>query len=335
MDLSTKYLGLTLKNPFVVASSPLSDKLDTIKDLEDAGAAAVVMFSLFEEQIRHEQGNMAHFMEMGKRHSEVLGFFPQQSEYKAGPSEYLEKIRAATAACSIPIIGSINGVTDEGWIDYARNIQDAGAKALELNVYWLPTKKGQKARDVERRYIDVLTAVKKSVTIPVAVKLSPYFSSIGEMAKRLAKVGTNGLVLFNRFYQPDFDLDKQEVVSRLSHSTSAELRLALLWISVLHGRLPRSVSLVATGGIHSGKDMAKVILAGGDACQCASVLLNRGVGHVGVMLDELETWMVEKEYKSIKEMKGAMSQKKVGNAEAFERANYIKVLGSYIPKNPS
>jgi dihydroorotate dehydrogenase (fumarate) len=328
MDLSTKYLGLELKNPLVVSSSPISENIDSLKEAQAAGASAVVMFSLFEEQIRHEDDSMVHFMEFGtESYAESLSFFPEPTEYKAGPADYLDKVAQAKKALDIPVIGSLNGVTNEGWVDYGKKIQDAGADALELNVYYLPTAKDTDARDVEQRYINVLKAVKSKVSIPVSVKLSPFFSSIGQTCTELVAAGADGLVLFNRFYQPDFDLDELEVVSRLAYSTSAELRLPLLWISNLAGRL--DTSFAATSGIHSGKDMAKALLAGADVCMSASALLNRGVGHCKVMLDDLTAWMTEKEYESVKQMQGAMSQKKVGHVEAFQRANYIKMLGSY------
>lgn len=328
MDLSTTYCGLDLSSPLVVSSCPLSEDIAAIKQMEDAGAGAVVLYSLFEEQIRHEDGSMAHYLEMAdESFSEALSYFPEPSSYKSGPSTYLELVSQAKAAVDIPVIGSINGITHEGWVDYAKRIQEAGAAAIELNVYWLPTAKGQRSGDVEQRYVDVLRAVKASVSIPVAIKLGPFFSSLSDICEQLVAAKADALVLFNRFYQPDFDLDQLDVVSNLQLSTPVELRLPLLWISVLSGRL--DTSLAATTGIHSGYDLAKTLLAGADCGMAASAILQRGIGHIKTMLDELKAFMSEKEYDSVSQMKGAMSQARVAKPEAFERANYIKMLASY------
>ncbi|MFW5845772.1 MAG: dihydroorotate dehydrogenase-like protein [Planctomycetota bacterium] len=331
MDLSTDYLGLTLKNPLVVSSCPLSATVDNVRQMEDAGAGAVVLYSLFEEQIRHEDETFAHYMDYGtETFPEALDFFPDPGEYRTGPSDYLEHVRACKAAVDVPIIGSINGTSDEGWIQYAKEIQSAGADALELNVYYLPTASGHSSGEVEQRYLDVLKEVKANVSIPVSVKLSPYFSALGDMAERLVAGGADGLVLFNRFYQPDFDLEELEVLSRVQLSNPGELRLPLLWIGALSGRI--DCSLAATTGIHSGRDLAKAVLAGAHVGMSASAILARGIKHLAAMRADLESWMTEKEYESVKQMRGAMNMTNVHNTEAFRRANYIKMLTGYEPE---
>jgi dihydroorotate dehydrogenase (fumarate) len=328
MDLKTTYLGLELKHPIVASASPLSRTLDGIRRLEDAGASAIVLFSLFEEQIRYEQESLDYLTEAGtEAFAESLTYFPAVQEYRVGPDAYLELIRAATKATDVPIIGSLNGITNTGWTQYAREMVEAGAKAIELNIYYIPADLTVTGREVEQRYIDVVTAVRASVKVPIAVKLSPFFSSMGEMARRLVDAGADGLVLFNRFYQPDFDLDELEVVPDMELSTASEIRLPLLWIAVLHGRI--NASLAATRGVQTGIEVIKYIMAGADAVMTTSALLRNGVGHLTTLLDGMRIWMDKRGYTSVAQMKGSMSQKKVANPAAFERANYIKILQSY------
>jgi len=328
MDLKTTYLGLELKHPIVASASPLSRTLDGIRRLEDAGASAIVMFSLFEEQIRYEQDSLDYLTEAGtEAFAESITYFPSVGDYRVGPDTYLELIRAASQACSVPIIGSLNGVSNAGWTEYAREIIDAGAKALELNIYYIPGDISVTGRDVEQRYIDVVKAVRASIKAPVSVKLSPFFSSTGDMARQLVDAGADGLVLFNRFYQPDFDLDELEVVPDMELSTASEIRLPLLWIAVLHGRL--KVSLAATRGVQSGTEVIKYLLAGADAVMTTSALLRNGVSHLATLIDGMKIWMERRGYSSVAQMKGSMSQKNVANPEAFERANYIKILQNY------
>ncbi len=328
MDLATTYLGLDLKHPIVASASPLSRSLDGIKRMEDAGASAIVMFSLFEEQIRNENESFDYLMEASTdQFAESLTYFPAVEDYRVGPDSYLELIRKATEATDVPIIASLNGITKSGWTEYAKDMADAGAKAIELNVYYIPASIDVSGADVEQRYLDVVAAVKGAVSVPVSVKLSPFFSSTGNMAKRLVNAGADGLVLFNRFYQPDFDLDELEVVPDLELSSASEIRLPLLWIAVLHGRL--ECSLAATRGVQSGTEVIKYVMAGADAVMTTSSLLRNGVGHMKTLLDGMTGWMERRGYESIEQMKGSMSQQKVADPAAFERANYIKVLQSY------
>ncbi len=328
MDLSTTYMGLSLKHPLVASASPLSGTLDGIRRLEDAGAAAVVMFSLFEEQIRHENAAFAHLMEAGtESFAEALSYFPPVDDYHVGPDRYLELLQRGAQACDIPVIASLNGVTSEGWIDYAKLLQGAGAKGIELNVFYIPADLAESGTAVEQRYVDILTAVKAAVTIPVAVKLSPFFSSPGNMAKRLEAVGADALVLFNRFYQPDFDLEKLDVMPNLQLSAPEEIRLPLLWIAILHGRL--GCSLGATTGVHSAEEVVKYLMAGADAVMSTSSLLKNGPKHIGSLVEGLRIWMEKRKYVSVSEMKGSMSQRHVADPTAFERANYIRILETY------
>ncbi|MBP1690721.1 MAG: dihydroorotate dehydrogenase 2 [Bacteroidetes bacterium] len=328
MDLSTTYLGLRLKNPIVPSASPLSRTLDGIKRLEDAGAAAIVMYSLFEEQIHHEAAELEHYLSYGTQSfAEALSYFPETAEYNLGPEEYIEHIRKAKEAVDIPIIGSLNGISTGGWIQYARKIQDAGADALELNVYYIPTDAKLAGEVVEQRYLDVLKAVKSTVTIPVAMKLSPFFSSMANMAARLDAAGVNGLVLFNRFYQPDLDIDALDVVPNVTLSTSQAVRMPLRWIAVLFGKI--KASLAATSGVHGAQDVVKLVMAGADVTQMCSALLLHGPGRITEVLEELDRWLIEHEYVSLKQMRGSMSQKSVADPSAFERANYMKALNRY------
>ncbi len=328
MDLSTTYMGLKLRNPLVAAASPLSQRLDDLRRLEEAGAGAVVMFSIFEEQIHHDAEALDHLLSAGaESYAEALSYFPDVGDYLVGPERYLELVHEASQALAIPVIGSLNGVSNEGWIDYARRIEEAGAKAIELNTYYLATDPDRPGSEIEQMYVDVVTAVARSVRVPVAVKIGPFFSSIANMVRRFEESGARGAVLFNRFYQPDFDLDEMDVRSDLHLSTPMELRLPLRWIAILYGRV--NLSLAATTGAHSGLDVAKFVLAGADVVQTCSALLKNGIGHLRTMLQELESWMTEKEYDSISQMRGAMSQRAVANPAAFERANYIRILEEY------
>lgn len=328
MDLSTTYLGLKLKNPVVPSASPLSQTIDGVKSMEDAGASAVVVYSLFEEQISHETGELDHYLSYGtESYAEATSYFPETDEFNMGPFEYLDHIANLKKVCSIPIIGSLNGVSQGGWIQYAKSIQDAGADALELNIYYIPTNLNLTGSEIENMYIDTMTEIKKSLSIPVAVKLSPFFSSMANMAKRLDHAGADGLVLFNRFYQPDFDLEKLEVVPNLVLSTNWEMRLPLRWISILYGKI--KASMAATSGIHSHQDVIKIMMAGGDVAMLCSELLMNGVNRISQILEGVQNWMEENEYESIEQMKGSMSQKAVAEPAAFERANYMKTLQSF------
>jgi dihydroorotate dehydrogenase (fumarate) len=328
MDLSTSYLGLKLKNPLVPSASPLSRTLDGIKRMEDAGASAIVMYSLFEEQIHHEAAELDHYLSYGTQSfAEALSYFPETKEYNLGPDEYIEHIRKAKEAVDIPIIGSLNGISTGGWIQYAKKIQDAGANALELNVYYIPTDPKLSGAAVEQRYLDVLKAVKSTVTIPVAMKLSPYFSSMAHMATQLDAAGADGLVMFNRFYQPDLDIEQLEVVPNVTLSTSQAIRLPLRWVAVLYGRV--KASLAATSGVHSAQDVVKLLMAGADVTQLCSSLLLHGPGRIAEILQELDRWLLEHEYTSVKQMRGSMSQKSVADPSAFERANYMKALNRF------
>lgn len=328
MDLTTTYMGLELKNPLVPSASPLTADLGTIRQLEDAGAAAVVLHSLFEEQISHEAAEVAHYLTHGtESFAEALSYFPQAEEFRLGPEEYLEHIAGTKKAVDIPVIASLNGVTTGGWIDYARQMEKAGADGLELNVYFIATKPNLSAFDVENLYIRLLHAVKSSVKIPVAMKLSPFFSATASMAKRLDDVGADALVLFNRFYQPDIDLDELEVVPNLVLSSEHEMRLPLRWIAILYHEV--QASLAATTGISTGHDVLKMLMVGADVTQLCSVLLRKGVGELSVILKDMKAWMEQHEYESVEQMKGSMSQRSVAEPAAFERANYMKALNSY------
>jgi dihydroorotate dehydrogenase (fumarate) len=328
MDLTTKYLGLNLKNPLVPSASPLSKTVDKVKKLEDAGASAVVVYSLFEEQIMHEANEFDHYMSYGtESFAEALSYFPMPEEYNLGPEEYLKHISNLKKAVNIPIIGSLNGVSKGGWMKYAKLIEEAGADALELNVYYIASNINDDSAKVEEIYIRDLRAIKSSIKIPVAIKLSPYFSSVGNMAKRLDEAGADGLVLFNRFYQPDIDLEKLEVLPNLELSTSNDLRLPLRWIATLYGKV--KANLAATSGIHTYEDVLKAMMVGSDVAMICSELLANGIERISEILKDLEVWMEKNEYKSIDMMKGSMSQKSIVDPAAFERANYMKALNNF------
>jgi dihydroorotate dehydrogenase (fumarate) len=299
MDLTTNYLGLKLRSPLVVSASPLSEDLDNLKRMEDAGAAAIVLYSLFEEQLRQD----------------------------LGPEEYLKHVAAAKKATRLPVIASLNGSSPGGWTDYAKQIQQAGADALELNIYYIPTDMNLTGTEVEMTYLDILKAVKANVTIPVAVKLSPFFSNFANMAKRLDQAGANGLVLFNRFYQPDIELETLEVKPNILLSTPMAMRLPLRWIALLHGRL--NASLAATSGIHRASDALKMLLAGADVTMLCSTLLRHGIPQIAAIERDLITWLTEHEYESVSQLKGSLSQKNCPEPAAFERAQYMKALTGY------
>jgi dihydroorotate dehydrogenase (fumarate) len=329
MDLSTTYLGLKLKNPLVASAGPLTARVDSIRELEDGGAAAVVLHSLFEEQITHETSELDHLSTQGtESFAESLTYFPTAQDYRLEPDEYLEHIRKTKLAVDIPVIASLNGSTVGGWIDYATRLEQAGASALELNVYYVAADPSLHAPDVENRYLQILKAVKSHVKIPVAVKLGPYFSSLAAMAQRLDEGGASGLVLFNRFYQPDINLDTLEVVPDLVLSTPFEMRLPLRWVAILYGRIKGS--LAATTGIATGRDVLKVLMAGADVAQLCSVLLRKSTGELTRILKDIQAWMEDREYESVEQMKGSMSQKACADPAAFERANYMKTLNSYV-----
>jgi dihydroorotate dehydrogenase (fumarate) len=328
VDLTTKYLGLKLKNPLVAAASPLSEKVDTVRQLAEVGIAAVVMYSLFEEYIIRESLELDHFLSKGADSSaEALSYLPEMGRYSLALDTYLERIARLKEAVDIPVIGSLNGVSSGGWIKYAQKIEKAGADALELNIYYLPTDPELTSMDIEINHIRLVRDICANIKIPVAVKLSPFFTALPNFAIRLAQAGAKGLVLFNRFYQPDFDLEKLDVIPSLSLSTSQELRLPLHWIAILYGKVKADLAL--TTGVHSADDVLKATMAGANVIMTASALLEQGPGKVTEILKDLQTWMQEHEYESITQMRGSMSQQSVAEPAAFERVNYIKVLDSY------
>jgi dihydroorotate dehydrogenase (fumarate) len=327
-DLTTTYLGLRLKNPLVASASPLSKKLDSVKRLEDSGAAAVVMYSLFEEQITHESEALSYFLDRGtESNAEAITYFPDLGNYNLGAEAYVELIQKIKKAVNIPVIGSLNGITTGGWIEYAKKIEEAGADALELNMYRIPTDPELSSQDLEQINIDLLSDVRKQIHIPLAVKLSPFFTSLPNYANRLVKAGANGLVLFNRFYQPDIDIETLEVVPEIHLSTSEELRLPLRWVAILHGHVQADLAL--TTGVHTGEDMIKAAMVGANVSMLASELIAKGPGRIPSLLGEVTRWMEEFEYDSITQMLGSMSQKAVADPGAFERANYMKALTSF------
>ena len=329
MDLTTTYMGLKLKNPLVPSASPLGRDVSTVKRMEDNGAAAVVLESLFEEQIIHEKFEMDHFLAQGtESFAEATSYFPDSDMYTFGPEEYLTHIQKCKQAVNIPIIASLNGVSTGGWTEYARKMQQAGADALELNSYYLATDINKGPKEIEDNYLEVLKAVKNVVTIPVALKLSPYFTSMSYMAKKFDEVGVDALVLFNRFYQPDIDLENLEVVPNLVLSTSESSRVPLRWIAILYGKI--KADLAATTGIHTAEDVLKMIMVGADVTQLCATLFQNGLERIKYILDGMTQWMEEHEYESLKQMKGSMSHKSVAEPAAYERANYMKMLKSYM-----
>jgi dihydroorotate dehydrogenase (fumarate) len=332
MDLATNYLGLKLRTPLVVAASPLSEEIDMIKRMEDEGASAVVLYSLFEEQLRQDRFELNARMEQGTFSSpEALTYFPEAEDYKLGPEEYLKHIAKAKSAVRIPVIASLNGSSVGGWIDYAKQIQQAGADALELNVYYIPTDMNLSGGDVEQTYIDILRSVKSAVKIPVAMKLSPFFSNFANMAKRLDEAGADGLVLFNRFYQPDIELDTLEVKPNILLSTPMAMRVPLRWVALLYDRV--RADLAATSGVHRASDVLKMLMAGADVTMLCSVLIRHGLGQIRVIERDLVTWLDEHEYVSVQQLRGSLSQKNSANPSAFERAQYMRALATYPVRN--
>jgi dihydroorotate dehydrogenase (fumarate) len=331
MDLKTTYLGLDLEHPVVASASPISRTLDGIRSLEDGGAAAIVLFSLFEEQIRHDAAAHEHLTGVGtESFGEALSYFPAVESFQVGPDAYLELIRRAREAVSIPVIASLNGTSPTGWTEHATLMEQAGASALELNIFHIPADLETTGGEVEARYEEVVRHVRQAVDLPLAVKLGPYFSATGQMAVRLAAAGADALVLFNRFYQPDFDLRALEVRPDLELSTPAEIRLPLLWIAVLRGRI--DVDLAATTGVESGGEVIKYLLAGADTVMTTSALLRHGPGHLRTLVRELVDWMAETGYESVSRLRGVLSQERVADPTAFERANYVRALAEY--RNP-
>jgi dihydroorotate dehydrogenase (fumarate) len=327
MDLSTKYLGLQLRTPLVASASPLSHEIAGIRRLEDAGASAVVLYSLFEEQLRQERFELEHHLAAGtESFAESITYLPQASEFHLGPEAYLDHIQRAKKAVSIPIIASLNGASVGGWTQYAKLIEQAGADALECNIYFLATDPEVAASEVERQYLEILAAVKSVVTIPVAVKISPFFSNMANMAKRFDEAGANGLVLFNRFYQPDINLEELEIEPNVLLSTPQALRLPLTWIGILFGRT--HASLAATSGVHGPEDVIKLLMVGADVTMLCSALLRNGISYLGNIEKGLVEWMEEHEYESVQQMKGSMSQLRCPNPSAFERAQYMKAVKS-------
>lgn len=329
IDLSTTYLGLELKNPLVISGNPLCKDIDMICRMEEVGASAVVLHSLFEEQLDAESHHLDRYLSHGtESYAEAIDYFPDMEEYKLGPEEYLDHIEKAKKAVDIPVIASLNGVTSGGWIDYAKWIESAGADALELNIYFVAADLDMSSAGVDALYYELVEDIRKEVSIPLAVKLSPYFSSPGYVCKKLTEAGANGLVLFNRFYQPDFDLEHLTVVPHLTLSHPYELLLRLHWTAMLHGRVNSDIAI--TGGVHHGTDVIKCMMAGAQVAMVASGLMKHGFDQIRTMLEETEAWMKHKEYESIRQMQGSMSQENVAEPAAFERANYIKVLSSYL-----
>ncbi|MDJ1171830.1 dihydroorotate dehydrogenase-like protein [Roseofilum sp. BLCC_M154] len=332
MDLTTTYLGLNLRSPIVPSAAlPLSEDIDTIKRLEDAGAAAVVLHSLFEEQLLREKFELHHHLEYGtESFAEALSYFPEPDEFHVGPELYLKHIRQAKAAVNIPIIGSLNGFSSGGWVEYAKLMQEAGADAIELNIYYVPTDFNMTGAQVEQNYIDTLSEVKKEVTIPVALKLSPFFSNMANMAKRLSETGADGLVLFNRFLQPDINAEDLEIEVGSVLSSTHDLRLPMRWIAILYGRI-NDCDLAATSGVQRGHDVIKLLMAGASVTQVCSTLLRHGIGHIQVMEEEINHWMEEHGYESVKQMQGSMSQLHCEDESAYERAQYMRAITSYNP----
>lgn len=331
MNLKTEYLGLKLKNPLVSSASPLSAEVAYVKRMEDQGAAAVVLYSLFEEQINRENRALDHFLtNTGESYAEALSYFPEPEQYhNLEADDYLEHIRLLKEAVDIPVIASLNGVSKGGWMSYAFKMEEAGADALELNIYYIAADPGMNPSEVENMYLENIRSVKESVNIPVSVKLSPYFSAFANIAVKMEKAGADGLVLFNRFYQPDINLETLEVTPSLELSRSFEKRLSMRWIAILRPHL--TCSLAATTGVHSAEDAVKLILTGADVVMMTSLLLQNGIDSLGILLNNMEHWMEEKGYDSVSQMRGAMSSASVADPVAFERANYLKILQSYKP----
>lgn len=330
IDLTTTYLGYTLRSPLVVSANPLSENLDNIRRMEDAGAGAVVLFSLFEEQLRQEEVALHHYMEQGSEsYAEAQTYIPEPIHYHLGSDAYLEHIRNAKQAVDIPIIASLNGASVGGWVSFAKKIEQAGADALELNLYSIPTDPLQFSEHIEASYLETVEAIKKAIKIPVAVKLSPFFTNIASMAWRFELVGVGGLVLFNRFYQPDIDLESRDVYPHVVLSSATDLRLPLRWIAILYKRI--NVDLAATSGIRRGQDAIKAVMAGANVAMMASILLQHGIAELGNIEREMRQWMEENEYTSVEQMRGCVSQIHCENPSEFERAQYMRALTTYLP----
>ncbi len=333
IDLSTNYLGLKLKNPVVVSASPLTEKLENFARLEDAGASAIVMYSLMEEQIEAESENIDNALEYGANsYAESTSYLPDMAKYQIGPDRYLELIHKGKASVDIPVIASLNGRSPGGWVRYAENMQQAGADALELNIFDVASDPDISASDLETRYCSIVRAIRKSVRIPIAVKIGPYFTSCANFVKKLSEAGTDGVVIFNRFYQPDFDLEEMEVTPNLVLSSPHELRLRLHWAAILYHQVETYIAI--TGGVHDASDVLKCMMAGAHVSMMTSALLRYGVEHIGSVLAGLERWMEEHEYVSVRQMRGAMSMVNIENPAAFLRGNYLKTLGSYTWREP-
>ncbi len=325
MDLSTRYLGMQLRTPLVASASPLSHALSGIRSLEDAGASAVVLYSLFEEQLHKEALELELHLNAGtESFAESLTYFPHSSEFQTGPEEYLNHIRKAKEAVDVPIIASLNGATLGGWTKYAKQVEQAGADAIECNLYFIPTNMEILGSDIENNYIDILREVKTSVNIPVAAKLSPFFSNLANAARRMDLMGTDGLVLFNRFYQPDIDLEELEITPNVLLSSPQDLRLPLTWIGILYGRI--RANLAATSGVHGSEDVIKLLMVGADVTMMCSALLLHGVSHLAQVEKGIRQWMEEHEYESVQQMQGSMSQLRCSDPAAFERAQYMRAV---------
>jgi dihydroorotate dehydrogenase (fumarate) len=331
MDLTTNYLGLRLRTPLVVGASPLSEDIANIERMQDAGASAVVLYSLFEEQLRQDRLELNRRLEHGTQSSpEALTYFPESESYQLGPEEYLAHIQKAKKAVQIPIIASLNGSMDGDWTQYAKLIEKAGADALELNIYYIPTDLNMTGAEVEQTYFNILKAVKAELSIPVAMKLSPFFSNFANMAKRLDDAGADGLVLFNRFYQPDIDLDTLEVKPNILLSTPMAMRVPLRWIAILYDRI--RANLAATSGIHRATDVLKMLMAGADVTMLCSVLIRHGIPQIAVIERDMMNWLEEREYVSVQQLRGSLSQKNTGDPSAFERAQYMRAISNYSVK---
>jgi dihydroorotate dehydrogenase (fumarate) len=334
MDLTTRYMGLQLRNPLVASASPLTGELDSLRRLEDAGAGALILPSLFQEEIEAETARYEHLTTThDDSWPEGLSNFPKLADAQHGPHHYLELVRRARQAVGVPVIASLNGISDEGWTSYAQQLEQAGANGLELNIYFIPADLAVTGRDVEQRYLDILRSVRAAVSIPVAIKLSPYFSSVGNMAMALHDAGADALVLFNRFYQPDLDLTRLQVLTDLKLSDANEIRLPLLWLAVLAGRT--KASLAASTGVNSAEEVIKYLLVGADVVMTTSSLLRQGPGHMATLLAGLEKWLDSRGFTSLQHVRGIMSQRSMRDPQAFERANYIKILHGYRQPDPA
>lgn len=328
IDLSTDYLGIKLKNPLVASASPLCEDIENIKQMEKSGIAAVVLHSLFEEQVLLQEKELNYALTKNtEAYAESLSYFPDVNDYSFAPDEYVEYIAEVKKTVDIPIIGSLNGISNSGWIKYGKKIEEAGADALELNIYYLPTRKTISCQQVENAYLDLVKALRQNIKIPLAIKLSPYFNSIADLANKLAEEGVEGLVLFNRFYQPDIDLMEMKVAPNLELSRSTELRLRLRWVGILYQKIKSDLAI--TGGVHTAEDIIKGILTGANITMMTSALLEKGIPFIEDMVKGIEEWLRRNNYNSINEIRGILSQKNVEETDAFERANYLKVLKSY------